>query len=334
MEELEGKAFGLPLTDGARVLVLLGGFPDDHAHWQHQIGAFEGDYHILSIATPDFDRLRLRRKWGYEPAEVVTLIRACIDKHLCSGGDSGGGGGGGGSRPDRSFDLCAHDWGAYWGYLLVAQLNAPKDPTTLSVRKLVTLDVGAGARSTPRAVPAADLAAAAVAAAGKSSGSGGGGKKAVRAQHPGQKGFLWTLPYQLTFATIFLVGTLLSEALADLLLRFFMHVLWPLLGPLGRDALIVRPLEEVQWWMCWPYYQLWFNHIFRLRAPPLPQFPSCPTLFIWGERKRAFFHTGKFVAKLQSTQGCDAKSYDASHWVHWEKAEQVNSDMRSFLLSD
>ena len=169
--ELEAKTFGLPLAKDVRILVLIGGFPDDHSHWQHQIEHFADDYHILSIATPDFDRPLLRRKWGYEPGEVVTLIRACIDRALGS--------------PDRGFDLLAHDWGCYWSYLLAEQL-AP----AVRVRKLVTIDVGAGVRS---------------------SGADGGigawptpESAAVRATNPGQRGFLWTLPYQLTFATIFL----------------------------------------------------------------------------------------------------------------------------------
>ena len=293
--DLEAKTYGLPLSAGVRVLVLLGGFPDNHHHWQKQVVAFEADYHILSITTPDFDRPALRRRWGYEPAEVVTLLRACIDRALAS--------------PDRSFDLVAHDWGAYWGYLLVEQL-APSG----RVRKLVAIEVGAGARGGNGGAPSTSS------------------KATVRAEHPGQRGFLWTLPYQLTFATIFLVGTMLSEVLASVLMRLYIRFGFPVLGPLGRGATIVRAPDEIFWWMCWPYYQLWFNHVFRLRRPPLPRFPSCPTLFLWGERKRAFFHTGKFVAKLQSTEGCDAKSYDCSHWVHWEKAVQVNRDMRAFLL--
>jgi hypothetical protein len=217
---LEGERFGLPDTPDAAVMVFLGGYPDKHDMWKHQVEAFGDSYHILSISTPDFDRPSLRRKWGYTPTEIVSLIKACIDESIGA---------------ERAFTLVTHDWGAYWGYILVQSLQAAEQRRR--VLKLVALDVGSGAKS--------------------GGGGGGGGKARVKAAQPGTRGALWTLPYQWYFALTFWVGVRISETLAALMLRFFFTMCWKAIGPLGwdfdREKHMPRKEEEVVWWMCYPY---------------------------------------------------------------------------------
>ena len=124
---LEVHTFGLPASaPGAKVMVLLGGWPDTHDMWRKQADAFANEYHLVSLATPDFDRPRLRRPWGYNFTEVPIMIARALDAHL---------------GPLRRIDvLVAHDWGALWAYYLLD--NALRG----RVAKLVAVDIGASAR--------------------------------------------------------------------------------------------------------------------------------------------------------------------------------------------
>jgi pimeloyl-ACP methyl ester carboxylesterase len=70
----------------------------------------------------------------------------------------------------------------------------------------------------------------------------------------------------------------------------------------------------------------------------IPRIPlGCPLLLPVGtvncvQTLKAFFHSGSFVARLESTEGCRAVGYEGcGHWVMWEKAERLNEDMRRFL---
>ena len=123
---LELHTFGLPSSPTAKVMVLLGGWPDTHAMWLTQADAFAADFHIVSVATPDFDRPSLRRRWGYNFTEVPAMIGQALDAHL---------------GPQRHVEvLIGHDWGAVWAYyLLDASLRG-------RVGRLVAVDIGASAR--------------------------------------------------------------------------------------------------------------------------------------------------------------------------------------------
>lgn len=120
---LTPRLSGLPLARAAKVAVLLGGWPDGHELWAGVASSLAEEYHVVSITTPDFDRGALRRRWGYDFAEVPLMIAACLDAHLGA---------------SRHIDaVIAHDWGAIWAYYLLQHRGR--------VGRLVTVEIGASA---------------------------------------------------------------------------------------------------------------------------------------------------------------------------------------------
>ena len=181
--------------------------------------------------------------------------------------------------PARRIDvMITHDWGAIWGYVLIQGAAAGR------VGRLVAVDVGAASHD--------DLTRT--------------------AEIPGN---LWSVPYQVVFASLFTVGTTVSPALAQTLLGFFLSWIFPYVGPLHSDKASAgkapRPLPEIEWWMGYPYYHIWCTHILAGR-PLLPPtlFPSVPTLFLYGAKKRTMFHGAAFEERLQATAGCRVTRYE------------------------
>lgn len=301
---LEPQTFGLKHVRGVKILVLISGFPDEHSmvRSSHNPSANSS----LTILSP-------KKQWAHQIKEFEN------DYHIVSV-----------STPDfdrnelRSkwgytlrqttdmitacinkaigeealFDLLVHDWGSFWGLLIAGQIPA-------RIRRLVTLDIGGG--TSPKSGEAPALAS----------------------------GFLWQVLYQVYFATVFWIGVRVSTWLADRLLMLFIF-LSPAIGPMGWafdwGKHMPRPLAELKWWMCYPYYQVWFCGVFVGRPPPNPKWPAMPTLFIYGKQKRCMFHTAAFEAKMKATEGNVVKAYDCAHWIMHEKPKELNADLRSFLI--
>ena len=297
LPRLRPHAYGVPLGEADRVLVMLGGFPDTHDVWKETIREFGSEYAILTIPTPDYDRSQLRRRFGYSPDECASMIDDCITDAL---------------GPTRQYDVVMHDWGCVWGYALAARRSE-------RVRKMVSIDVGPIASTINQQL-----------AEGKRPKLGGSGTT--------QRGALWMLPYQLTFALIFWTGARLHPLLGHTAL-LIAALLAPLLGPMNLlfNPLrqLPRPLLQVRWWMCYPYYQLWIKHILaRTPLPDTPLVPDAPVLYVWGERKRCMFHTEEFVAAVRARPGSRAVGFDCSHWVMHERPSELHAEMRAFLLGD
>ncbi len=79
--------------------------------------------------------------------------------------------------------------------------------------------------------------------------------------------------------------------------------------------------------MCYVYFRMWLSFLLRDSAPA-PRFPSVPTLFMFGTKKRIMFHDQRcnlsyaysslvplmpdlrFIEKLRDTPGCSSKAFD------------------------
>ena len=259
---------------------------------------------MISMATPDYDRASLRLKWGYSFAEVPPMIIKSVDAHL---GDM-----------SRRWDvMLTHDWGALWGYYILEQLPRGR------IGKLVAIDIGATTTPPQRGPINSTITTQEFL-----------GEMLAPRERP--TGALYALPYQGYFATVFFIGAALPGAgptLASGLLQFgfWMH---PLLGPLdwGFDwhSAAPRPFDEVEWWMCWPYFRLWGGVLGGV-APPTPRLPMLPTFFAYGTKKRTMFHSDAFAAQLSGRRGSRVVGYPCSHWVQHEHATQFNRDLKQFL---
>ena len=101
-----------------------------------------------------------------------------------------------------------------------------------------------------------------------------------------------------------------------------------------------RPRAQVEWWMGYPYYYLWTQKRSRrwwgqdyTYRPISPAFPTAPTLFLYGAKKRTMFHSQAFEARVNATVGSRVIRYEGCrHWLMHEEPARFARDVRAFLL--
>jgi pimeloyl-ACP methyl ester carboxylesterase len=60
--------------------------------------------------------------------------------------------------------------------------------------------------------------------------------------------------------------------------------------------------------------------------------PKTPTLFLFGGKKRVMFHSSSYLDALEKDPASAYKEYqDCGHWLHWTNADEVYSDILTFL---
>ena len=58
-----------------------------------------------------------------------------------------------------------------------------------------------------------------------------------------------------------------------------------------------RPRKEVSAYLCYIYYTFWKMMITNTNVL-IPKNPECPVLFMYGKKKRIFFHNKEFIEHL------------------------------------
>jgi len=81
---------------------------------------FEENYHVITMAMPDYDGNQLRRFWGYSFTDMVDGLAFVIEPYL---------------KKKSQVILVGHDWGAAIGFLYLSAYPGTVD-------KFVTLDIG------------------------------------------------------------------------------------------------------------------------------------------------------------------------------------------------
>ena len=81
---------------------------------------------------------------------------------------------------------------------------------------------------------------------------------------------------------------------------------------------------------CYPYWQLVSTLLCDKKNAPKFQ-RDIPTLFLYGARKRAMFHSSKFLARLDAQEGCEWHELNCGHWMQTQKPAEVIAHMRHFL---
>ena len=85
--------------------------------------------------------------------------------------------------------------------------------------------------------------------------------------------------------------------------------------------------------MGYMYYHLWRSHRLMGQSLPAPTFPAVPTLFMYGARKRVMFHSKRFEARVNSTNGSLTVRYeDCGHWIMHERPDRFARDVQDFLV--
>jgi pimeloyl-ACP methyl ester carboxylesterase len=93
-----------PFIEGnasAHTLFFVQGWPDDASLWDEQVAALKDEYRCVRLDMPNYGAAR-RVRWGYGTEEIVEALATCVREVSQS----------------APVTLIAHDWGAYWAYLL------------------------------------------------------------------------------------------------------------------------------------------------------------------------------------------------------------------------
>jgi cis-3-alkyl-4-acyloxetan-2-one decarboxylase len=88
-------------NESAPTLFFVQGWPDDSTLWNEQVALLSTHYRCVRVDLPNYGRAP-RVRWGYETDEIVGALAECIRE----------------ASPDAPVTLIAHDWGAYWGYMV------------------------------------------------------------------------------------------------------------------------------------------------------------------------------------------------------------------------
>jgi pimeloyl-ACP methyl ester carboxylesterase len=116
--QVEGNATG-------ETLFFVQGWPDDHTLWNDQVAALRDRYRCVRVDMPNYPDGEQRR-WGYDHDTIAEALAACIRS----------------VSPDRPVTLIAHDWGAYWAYVM-----HHRHPELVS--RLVGLDIAPSVKPKP-----------------------------------------------------------------------------------------------------------------------------------------------------------------------------------------
>lgn len=153
------------------------------------------------------------------------------------------------------------------------------------------------------------------------------------------------LLYQWWYAFSYLVSTAINYNLGNaLFFAFAVLKLQALVGPCPHDK-VKRSKREINVKMCYVYYYFWKNtflfYIYKRYVFPgskkgfvvFPGTPTCPILFMYGKKKRAYFHSNEFVNKLNArSDGSKALGVEGhGHWFHYDSPEPVLAEINQFL---
>ena len=125
--------------------------------------------------------------------------------------------------------------------------------------------------------------------------------------------------YQLPLALAWYIGQHLSGRMGDWLTR-----------QVARGVRCPSPPAHIGWKQNYPYAMVWlglaggFKRLLRVK-------PTCPLLFIYGERKPFMFHSPQWLTQLSSTPGCKVQGFPTGHWVMLEQPQSFVGCIRAWL---
>jgi pimeloyl-ACP methyl ester carboxylesterase len=118
--------------------------------------------------------------------------------------------------------------------------------------------------------------------------------------------------YQLTLAAAWAMPGAIGDAVTRRMARW-------LRAPASPEAVGAR--------MNYPYAHAWSG---RFRGA-LPVEPSCPMLYVHGERKPFMFHSPEWAARLAAMPGCAVHGLRAGHWVMRDRAAEFEGLVAAWL---
>ena len=144
---------------------------------------------------------------------------------------------------------------------------------------------------------------------------------------------LFSLSYQLLFSFLF--------ALGDPLATWFMKLFY-IFMPIASMGTVPRKVSELTSSMMYPYYQIFFMHLFNPKDEYLKQMKGggglhevdgskCPVFFAYGAGKPIMFHSDKWIESLETQKNCKAISMECGHWIMTDKPKELNEELITWL---
>lgn len=125
--------------------------------------------------------------------------------------------------------------------------------------------------------------------------------------------------YQLPLALAWRIGRHLSPGLGNWLTRRVAHAVQ-----------CPTPPERIHWMQNYPYAMTWFELAGGFRKAAKVK-PSCPVLFVYGERKPFMFHSPQWIEQINAKPGSKVQAFPTGHWVMLEQPQAFVDCVRAWL---
>jgi pimeloyl-ACP methyl ester carboxylesterase len=90
--------------------------------------------------------------------------------------------------------------------------------------------------------------------------------------------------------------------------------------------------STIGWQMNYPYAMQWLGLLGGFRGAA-PVNPTCPLLYIYGERKPFMFHSPQWLAQLATQPGCAVQAFSTGHWVMVDQPAPFNNCVGAWLAT-
>ena len=101
----------------------------------------------------------------------------------------------------------------------------------------------------------------------------------------------------------------------------------PMTRWMARRLRAPAPVRAIGARMNFPYAQAWSG---RLRGA-VPVCPSCPVLYLYGERKPFMFHSPQWLERLSAAKGSAVHALRAGHWVMVNRPQEFGAIIDAWL---
>ena len=86
-------------------------------------------------------------------------------------------------------------------------------------------------------------------------------------------------------------------------------------------------------WMCYPYLWFWVRTVtgrpYKIAFPPSR---NIPLLYFYGVKKRATFHSQRFLEKIEEAEGSKCiEATNCGHWIQTQDPDLVVKELKEFI---
>jgi len=108
---------------------------------------------------------------------------------------------------------------------------------------------------------------------------------------------------------------------------------------------VPQPLDKMTGSMLYPYYQIYFTHMFNSKDVYLKDVKEeksvfklgsdytkdTPIFFTYGTEKPVMFHSDEWIENMKKTKNCKIVPLKAGHWLMTDKPKELNEALLNWL---